>query len=554
MNVSKLGMVVVIGVLVGAVSACGSDKPQVAPELDGAIPGDGSVGLDGGGGDVDGGGSDVDGGGSDVDGGGGVDAGLPEACTTPGAIESVPCGMCGTVDRFCTAELVWAYGVCGGESGVCLPGTTSTESCGMCGARPTRCTASCTWESAGECGGEGSCAPGTRTRSGAGCGAGETRELLCSDMCNFEPVSACMADACPTPGALEQEPCGMCGVRDRFCNASNVWEYGICSGEGVCMPGTMGTESCGMCGTQTTRCTDTCTWTTFGACMAEGSCMPGTTTRTSAGCGAGQTRVLRCSAACGFTEEVSPCSSARNVDVTLLLEQAGSNSSEVTADLPTLTSRCIMPLLALSGVNVGVSYFADFPISPYGSAGSGFPTTMADRPFEGGIEPTGSASAIATEVMSRPSFSGGDAPEATVEALAILGGSPLPSSATGLSCSVGRAAGGCWRSSAARVVVMHTDSPIHNGPNPTGTGLYSPYTGITPAPAQWPAVRDALRASGTTLIVLDSASPSPAPAQFDAMLTDLGQPLTDRLDISTTSAVGTACDAVVARVRAIAGL
>jgi len=102
--------------------------------------------------------------------------------------------------------------------------------------------------------------------------------------------------------------------------------------------------------------------------------------------------------------------------------------------------------------------------------------------------------------------------------------------------------------------VMHTDSPIHNGPNPTGTGLYSPYTGITPAPAQWPAVRDALRASGTTLIVLDSASPSPAPAQFDAMLTDLGQPLTDRLDISTTSAVGTACDAVVARVRAIAGL
>jgi len=538
MNVSKLGMVGVVGVLVGAVSACGSDKPGGAPELDGAIPGDGSVGLDGGGGDVDGGGGDVDG-------GGGFDAGPPEACTTPGAIESVPCGMCGTVERFCTAELTWAYGTCGGESGVCLPGTTSTESCGMCGARPTRCNAACTWESAGDCGGEGSCAPGTRTRSGAGCGAGETRELLCSDVCNFEPVSACMADGCPTPGALEQEPCGMCGVRDRFCNASRVWEYGTCSGEGVCMPGTTGTESCGMCGTQTTRCTDTCTWATFGACTGEGACMPGATTRTSAGCGAGQTRVLRCSAACGFTEEVSPCSSARNVDVTIMLEETGSNRSSITADLPTITTRCIMPLLALGGVNVGISYFGDFPVDPYG--------TTTDRPFEGGIEPTGSASAIASELTMRPVFSGGDEPEATVEALSVLTGGALPMSAVSLSCSVGRVAGGCWRSGASRVVVMHTDSTAHNGPDPGGLGLYSPYSGITPLPARWPAVRDALVASGTTLIFLDSASFDPA-RQYDTMLTALGQPLTDHHVVPGSTQVGTACDAIVARVRAIAGL
>jgi hypothetical protein len=536
MNVSKLGMVGVVSVLVAVVSACGSDKPRGAPELDGAITGDGSVDVDGG--------LEVDGGGGDVD--GGVDAGPPEACPTAGAIESVPCGMCGTVDRFCTAELTWAYGTCEGESGVCMPGTTSSESCGMCGSRPTRCTAACTWESAGECGGEGSCAPGTRTRSGAGCGAGETRELLCSDTCSFEPVSACMADACPTPGALEQEPCGMCGTRDRFCNASRVWEYGTCTGEGVCMPGTTGSESCGMCGTQTTRCTDTCTWATFGACTGEGGCMPGTTTRTGAGCAAGQTRVLRCDAACGYTEEVSPCSSARNVDVTLLLEQAGSNSPAVTADLPTITTRCIMPLLALSGVNVGVSYFADFPVATYGGTG--------DRPFEGGIEPTGSASAIAAELMSRPSFGGSDAPEATVEALSVLAGGALPSTAAGLSCSVGRAAGGCWRSSAARVVVVHTDSPIHNGPDPAGPGLYSPYTGITPAPAQWPAVRDALRTSDTTVVFLDSDASSPAPSQYDEMLTDLGQPLSDHHYTATSTDVGTACDAIVARVRAIAGL
>jgi hypothetical protein len=274
--------------------------------------------------------------------------------------------------------------------------------------------------------------------------------------------------------------------------------------------------------------------------------MPGTTTRTGAGCAAGQTRVLRCDAACGYTEEVSPCSSARNVDVTILLEETGSNRSSITNDLPTITSRCIMPLLALGGVNVGVSYFGDFPVDPHGLTG--------DRPFEGGLEPTGSSTAIATELTMRPVFNGNDAPEATVEALSVLAGGALPPTASGLSCSVGRVAGGCWRSGAARVVVMHTDSTAHNGPDPAGAGLYSPYTAVSPAPAQWPAVRDALRTSGTTVVFLDSDASSPAPSQYDEMLTDLGQPLSDHHVVATSTAVGTACDAIVARVRAIAGL
>lgn len=94
------------------------------------------------------------------------DAGLPETCSTPGEIDTVACGLCGTVERFCTASGTWAYGECMGESGMCLPGTTESIACGNCGEQMARCTASCTWETTGACTDEGECAPGVRTRGG----------------------------------------------------------------------------------------------------------------------------------------------------------------------------------------------------------------------------------------------------------------------------------------------------------------------------------------------------------------------------------------------------
>ncbi|MDQ3035231.1 MAG: hypothetical protein M3Y87_22685 [Myxococcota bacterium] len=474
------------------------------------------------------------------------DAGPPETCETPGVMETVPCGMCGTTARFCTAERTWAYGACEGEGGECVPGSIDDVACGNCGTQAARCNASCTWETTGACTGEGPCAPGERTRGGEGCPAGQTRELLCSDACVLEPATACSADSCPTPGVIDATSCGMCGTQERFCNASRVWEYGACMGEGVCMPGTTSTTACGMCGTQATRCTDACTYVASGTCGGEGVCTPGARQRTSAGCPAGQTRVLECGATCGFSTVVEPCSATRPVDVTLLLDTTGSNQGSLTSDLPTITSRCITPLLALSDVLVGVSYAGEYPLSPYGSTG--------DRPFEGGIEPSSSSTAISAELAAWTRFSGNDAQDAAVEALSVLSGGPVAASSLALACSAGRVAGGCWRTGAQRVVVVHTDSPIHNGPDPASTGLLAPYTGISPAPATWPEVRTRMMADGTVLIWIDSDSLSPAPAQFDEMLTDLGQPLTDRHVTETTTEVGVACDAIVARVRALAGL
>ena len=395
----------------------------------------------------------------------------------------------------------------------------------------------------GACTGEGTCAPGERTRSGDGCPAGETRDQVCSATCAYEPAGACMADGCPTPGALETVPCGMCGTLERFCSAARVWEYGACSGEGVCMPGTTSSTSCGMCGTQTLRCSATCAYIPFGACGGEGTCVPGTTQRTTAGCAAGASRILQCDPACGYTIEVSPCGTPPAVDVTFLLDMTGSNLGSVSDDLPTITSRCITPLLAFPDVRVGASYAGEFPVSPYGITG--------DRPFEGGIEPSASAAAIATELTGRTTFSGSDASDSMVEALSVLAGGTLATSALPLTCSAGRVAGGCWRPLARRVIVIHTDSAIHQGPDVTGPGIYDPYAGITPTPATWPAVRTRLVTDGTLVIWLDSGALAPGPAQYDEMLTDLAQPLTDHHLAATSTAVGTACDAIVARVRAI---
>lgn len=486
------------------------------------------------------------------DGGGGApdlgsvapDAALPRGCDTPGAIETTACGMCGTVDRFCSASHEWSYGTCTGETGACAPGATRTSACGHCGTQQEECTASCTWSAVGSCSGEGVCMPGARARSGDGCAAGQTRDVVCSVACALEPAGECVADGCTTPGAIETVSCGNCGHQDRFCDATRAWQYGACTGEGVCTPGTTSTSACGMCGMQMAHCLDTCTWSASGTCGGEGSCMPGTTTRTSAGCPAGQTQVLQCDAACGYTIVASPCTSAVGVDVVLLLDVTGSNAGDVSALLPTLRSRMIAPLLGMASVSVGIAYFGEFPVMPYGLA--------TDRPFEGGIEPGTSLTAIDTELATRPMFGGADAQDAAVEALSMLAGGGPALASVPMTCSAGRALGGCWRSGARRVVVVFTDSQIHDGPDPATGGLLVPYAGITPAPATWPDVRTLLHATGTTVIFLDSGVDAIGRAQFDTMLSELGQPTTDHLSATDTTSAGAAADAVVARVRAAA--
>jgi hypothetical protein len=471
------------------------------------------------------------------------DTGVEEMCDTPGAVESTACGMCGTVERFCNSDRVWVYGDCEGESGVCEAGTTETTMCGNCGTQMSRCSATCEWEDVGTCSDEGECAPGERTRSTEGCPEGSNREVLCSDVCVFEPVEECNSDPCDRPGAIEDVPCGLCGTAERFCSVEGSWEYGTCMDEGVCMPGTTDDIECGMCGSRTARCNDSCAWVPSGACMDEGTCAPGETRRITAGCPSGETRLMECGDGCGYTIELEGCTAARPIDVIFLLETTGSNNGDLTADLPALESACVRPLLALDDVNVGVAYFGEYPIAPYGSSG--------DRPFVGGVEPGTTVRAVTDEWDGRPMFMGSDGPDALVEGLFSLHGGRLAAASIAMECSAGREAGGCWRPTAQQVVVVHTDSEVHTGPNPDGSGLYSPYAGISPAPATWPGTRTRMRSDETVLLILDDSSFSTTSTQqFDLMIGDLGQPATDRHDISSGT-VTDACAEVVARVRGL---
>ena len=465
------------------------------------------------------------------------DAG-PEPCDTPGASETVPCGMCGTVERFCQSTRVWSYGECSDE-GECTPGTSETTACGNCGSQQRRCTTACAWETVGACTGEGECAPGTMVTTQDGCPADQARQLLCNSACTLEVTAACAAETCTTPGATDESlPCGMCGARDRFCTSEHVWQYDACMDEGVCMPGTTGTIPCGMCGTRAARCTTECGWTpaSGSVCMGEGECTAGTRQRTTMGCTGGQTRLVECDASCGYSIEIEPCRASVPIDVLFLVDATASNWFEFRPEQAAFMSSCVDPLLAITDVSVGLAYYGDFGTAPETFIGS----------VELGPATSGAISSSITALSS--GLGGGD--DSTMEALHILtGGTPQPG-AVPFSCSAGRVAGGCWRPGAERVIVMHTDEFAKGGPDPASTGLYSPW----PTGPSWTTVLPRLMTDGTLLFVIYDATDAIGTAQYQEMIADLGQPASDYYLQGGTASITPSCSAIVARVRAMAGM
>lgn len=280
-------LVGVFGFMFALVAACSGssatslppDEPAVAPE-GGDAPPDETPGAD-----------------ADAD--ASPPAPVVERCDTAGALETVRCGVCGRVERFCRSEGAWEYGDCVEPVGACRPGESRERPCGQCGAQRETCTDSCTWTPVGSCADEGRCKPGTVMRVAEGCASG-TREVRCSDACVYEPASGCSVEPCSRPGSTESVRCGNCGTRTRFCSSAGEWEYGPCSNEGGCVPGSTDTTSCGNCGTQSRRCNERCEWTIVGACANSGECAPGATTQRSTGCPGDQTRPFTCNATCRF--------------------------------------------------------------------------------------------------------------------------------------------------------------------------------------------------------------------------------------------------------------
>lgn len=119
------------------------------------------------------------------------------ACTTVGFIYTKKCGLCGTAEAACEADMkVGTYGVCTGEvADGCTPGTTRSSACGLCGTKSEICQNNCQWAS-GSCSGEpaGACSPGAVKYTTAGCTMADTyRKQVCGSTCQF--------------GAPEPPPC-----------------------------------------------------------------------------------------------------------------------------------------------------------------------------------------------------------------------------------------------------------------------------------------------------------------------------------------------------------
>jgi hypothetical protein len=186
-----------------------------------------------------------------------------DACESAGAIEMVSCGNCGTRRRFCTNELEWEYGPCGGERG-CAPGSRSVEACGNCGEQELRCSESCEWLAFGDCSGEGECAPGSMTSSDEGCGSGLSRPMLCGDTCEYAPSGAC------TSGDALGQPCtdGSCGpglVCDAYEGVATLCRK-TCAISADCPSGTY----CAGGGV----CSDACDAFDGSGCPEGSACMP----------------------------------------------------------------------------------------------------------------------------------------------------------------------------------------------------------------------------------------------------------------------------------------
>jgi hypothetical protein len=200
-------------------------------------------------------------------------------CDTPGEVEDVDCGMCGSMTRTCqpvdqTGMAMWEeFGQCNGE-GSCEPQTEEEEACGAgCGYQLRICQDDCNWSDWTECQDTGVCIPGqTEDKACGNCG---NQTKLCGDNCMWEVWGNCQEGEGCKLGETKTQDCGMCGSSTKYCETNCTWgDWGECEGEGSCEPGEKESEPCGYCGIKTRECSFACQWGSFSSCQTGGECSP----------------------------------------------------------------------------------------------------------------------------------------------------------------------------------------------------------------------------------------------------------------------------------------
>jgi len=176
----------------------------------------------------------------------------------------------------------------------------------------------------------------------------------------------------------------------------------------------------------------------------------------------------------------------QKADVFFIMDTTGSMGGEITNLKSSLRTSIIPSVLTIiPDVWFGVGRFDDYPVSPYGSSGSG------DVVFELKQRMTWDAALADTGVNALDGHYGADGSESDVPALwAVSTGLGLGTYlAPQDACAVDEVGYPCFRSGAVPIIVLMTDATYHNGP-----GGYEPYSGITPTPPTYDEAVTALNA------------------------------------------------------------
>lgn len=245
-------------------------------------------------------------------------------------------------------------------------------------------------------------------------------------------------------------------------------------------------------------------------------------------------------------------------DIVFLIDTTASMSDEINRIRERLRDRLAPAIEAeIPDTQIGVATFEDFPVEPYGAAGS-----RPDSPFRMRLPVTDDISQVQAAVNGIDLGNGVDDPESQVEALYQIAtgeglGSFIPAS---FGCPMGGSGYPCFRFDALPVILLFTDQVFHNGP-----GGSRPYdTRIIPTPHTYNEAVLALKQQDIRVIGFDSGDGDPA-ADLRAIARDTnavsssGAPLVfdigrrgERLGTGVIDAMQTFAESVIFDVDALA--
>jgi hypothetical protein len=193
------------------------------------------------------------------------------------------------------------------------------------------------------------------------------------------------------------------------------------------------------------------------------------------------------------------------VDVMFVIDATGSMRDQIDnvrtrlRDVVAPGVRALIPDAAF-----GVAFLGEFPVMPHARPDSGV------HPYELRSPITTDVEHVAASFESPPSWGNLDIPEADVEALfQVATGEGLPPFIeASFGCPMGGSGGVCFRDESFHVVMLVTDAPMHNGPNPANDYNQRHEFDPGPFPHGYRETLDALRAIDVTVVGLGVSHPT----------------------------------------------